>query len=92
MTNSMVELLLGGAARTTSLRLAAAILGIAVALVLSGGMAPTAGAVVGDCTPSPSWGTVDAGLEAQVVQLVNAHRNAMGLGSLTVSTSLTAVG
>ena len=86
----MFGLVLGGGTRTTSLRRATAILGIAVAVVLSGGVVPTAGAAVGDCTPSPSWGTVDASLEAQVVQLVNAHRNAMGLGSLTVSTSLTA--
>jgi uncharacterized protein YkwD len=59
-------------------------------VVLSGRVAPTAGGAVGDCTPSPSWGTVDASLEAQVVQPVDAHRTAMGLGSLTVSKSLTA--
>jgi uncharacterized protein YkwD len=89
-TTSMVGLLLGRATRTNSPRLAIAILGIAVAVVLSGRVAPTAGGAVGDCTPSPSWGTVDASLEAQVVQLVDAHRTAMGLGSLTVSKSLTA--
>ncbi len=52
--------------------------------------AQTAGAAVGDCTPSPSWGTVDTSLAAQVVQLVNQHRAGMGLVTLSNAATLTA--
>jgi uncharacterized protein YkwD len=59
-------------------------------LVLSAPLAAPAPAAVGDCTPSSSWGTRDASLEAQVVQLVNQHRAALGLSQLSVASSLSA--
>lgn len=65
-----------------------ALVGVVGALGWSG-LAPLAGAV-GDCTPSAGWGTLQPSLESQVVQLVNAHRTAMGLGALTLAPSLTA--
>jgi len=46
--------------------------------------------VVGDCTPGASWGTLNASFAAQVLDLVNQHRTAMGLNALSTSPTLTA--
>jgi uncharacterized protein YkwD len=60
-------------------------------LVIGTGAATPAGTATGDCTPSPSWGTLaSADVEAQVVQLVNAHRAALGLRPLVQARALTA--
>jgi uncharacterized protein YkwD len=69
-------------------RLLALALTLVIALTPLSGQ--TAGAAVGDCVPSSSWGTPDTSLAAQVVQLVNDHRTAMGLGALSVASTLTA--
>ena len=78
--------------RTAIVRRRLAVFGLALAAVTSASglvAAPTT-AAVGDCVPSATWGTIDRALAAQVVQLVNAHRTAMGLGMLSASSSLTA--
>jgi uncharacterized protein YkwD len=63
---------------------------IAAGLAASG-WAVSARTAAGDCTPVSSWGTQEpAQVEADLVQLVNAHRAALGLGQLTVAPSLTA--
>ncbi len=49
-----------------------------------------AAAVIGNCTPDAAWGTPDTTFAAQVVTLVNQHRQAMGLPALGVSATLTA--
>jgi uncharacterized protein YkwD len=69
-----------------SLVLAAAVLAAVAALLAPG----QASAVVGNCTPSASWGTPDTTFASQVVALVNQHRQAMGLSTLGVSPTLTA--
>jgi uncharacterized protein YkwD len=66
--------------------LAAAAAVAAVALIAPAG----ASAVVGNCTPDAAWGAPDASFAAQVVTLVNQHRQAMGLSTLGVSPTLTA--
>ena len=70
-----------------SVALAAVLLVALVALV-----APTqrAAAAVGNCTPDASWGTPDTSFAAQVVTLVNQHRQSLGLSTLGVSPTLTA--
>ena len=71
----------------------AAVLAIAavLGLVIGTRAAPPARTATGDCTPSPSWGTLaSADVEAQVVQLVNAHRAALGLRALVQAKALTA--
>jgi len=50
--------------------------------------APSAGAIVGNCTPGSTWGTVDATAATQVVDLVNQHRASLGLAKLSVSPTL----
>jgi uncharacterized protein YkwD len=63
----------------------------AAALLVCARPASPAGTRAGDCAPSPSWGTLQPdAVEAQVIQLVNAHRAAMGLATLTLARSLTA--
>ena len=70
--------------------------GLAVAAVVAVGLAASGWAMsarsaAGDCTPLSSWGTLEpAQVEAELVQLVNAHRAALGLRELTVASSLTA--
>ena len=54
------------------------------------GWSATSVAAVGDCSPSATWGSLQPSLESQVLQLVNDHRTALGLGTLTLSGSLTA--
>src|SRR5215470_6232622 len=77
----------GGARRATGVLAVAAVL----CLVIGAGAATPAGTATGDCTPSPSWGTlVPADVESQVVQLVNAHRATLGLRPLVVAKALTA--
>ncbi len=61
-------------------------LAAAVALVAAG----PASAFVGNCTRDAAWGTPDTTFAAQVVTLVNQHRQAMGLSTLGVSPTLTA--
>ena len=53
------------------------------------GAATPASAVVGNCTPTAGWGTLNATFATQVVSLVNQHRQAMGLAPLGVSPTLT---
>ena len=43
---------------------------------------------VGDCTAQSSWGTPLPGLAARVVDLINAHRRALGLRALNISPTL----
>ncbi len=50
----------------------------------------TASAAVGNCTRDASWGTPSSAFAAQVVTLVNQHRQALGLPTLGVSPTLTA--
>ena len=70
--------------------------GLAVAGVIAVGLAASGWAMsartaAGDCTPVSSWGSLEpAQVEADLVQLVNAHRAALGLRQLTVAPSLTA--
>jgi uncharacterized protein YkwD len=60
-------------------------------LVIGARAAAPAGSASGDCTPSPSWGTLaSADVEAEVVQLVNAHRAALGLRPLVQAKALAA--
>jgi uncharacterized protein YkwD len=47
-------------------------------------------AALGDCTPDPSWPANRADLAAQVLALVNQHRQDLGLNALHVSPALTA--
>jgi uncharacterized protein YkwD len=51
---------------------------------------PTTASAVGDCTPAVSWPAARADLAAQVVDLINARRVALGLPTLAVSPTLTA--
>ena len=61
-----------------------------LAVAASAGATP-ARTAAGDCTPSPSWGTLEpAQVESELIQLVNAHRAALGLHTLTPAGSLTA--
>lgn len=71
-------------------RLTALALVCLTALSLSFGGARTAQAVVGDCTPDASWGTLSTSYADQVLALVNQHRTAMGLSPLSTSSTLTA--
>ena len=65
----------------------AAVLG----LVIGARAALPVGAGAGGCAPSSSWGTLaSAHAEAQVVQLVNAHRAVLGLRALVQAKALTA--
>ena len=50
----------------------------------------SAAATVTSCTAASDWGTSRADFAARVVDLVNAHRAARGLGALAVSPTLTA--
>jgi len=61
----------------------------AAALALSFGGSSPAYAVVGDCTPGSTWGTINTSFESQVLTLVNQHRTAMGLSALSTSPTLT---
>jgi uncharacterized protein YkwD/chitodextrinase len=65
--------------------LAAAAAAITVSLLPGG-----AAAVVGDCVPQASWGTLNASYTQQVFQLVNQHRAARGLSQLGSLASLSA--
>jgi uncharacterized protein YkwD len=69
------------------LALAAAACALAVAAV-SPPTSPAGG--VGGCTPAANFRPENAAFAAQVVQLVNQHRTAMGLKALAVSPTLTA--
>jgi uncharacterized protein YkwD len=61
-----------------------------VALAASAGATP-ARTSTGDCAPGGSWGTLQpASVETEVIALVNAHRAALGLHTLTPAPSLTA--
>jgi uncharacterized protein YkwD len=62
--------------------------GLAGAFLLSPLVAPAH--AVGDCTPANNWGTPRADFASQVVDLVNQHRNPLGLAALHVSPTLTA--
>jgi uncharacterized protein YkwD len=66
----------------------AALAGVAAVLAL--GSAHPAAAVVGNCTPDASWGTLNSNFASQVVTLVNQHRQAMGLSTLSYSPTLNA--
>ncbi len=60
-------------------------------LVIGARAATPAGTATGDCTPSSSWGTLSsADVEAEVVQLVNVHRAALGLRPLVQARALIA--
>lgn len=56
------------------------------------GVMPSAGAVVGNCSPGTDWGTPRQDLAAKVVDLVNQHRASKGLVQLQATTSLTNAG
>ena len=71
------------------LALCAAFFAVLVAAPSSLPVAPTPSlAAVGNCTPDPAWGTVNSTFASQVLSLVNAHRTAMGLTALNVSSTL----
>ena len=72
------------------LALAVATVGFAAAGGSIGVERATATALVGDCVVGSGWGTPRADLASQAVQLVNAHRTAMGLRALVVSPTLSA--
>jgi uncharacterized protein YkwD len=57
---------------------------LAPALLLSA--QPTAAG--GNCTPDPSWGTLNRQFEAEVVQIVNNHRQSIGVQPVAVSPAL----
>jgi uncharacterized protein YkwD len=66
------------------------VLGVAVVLGFAIGARAALPAGPGDCTPSPSWGTLASDdVELQVVQLVNARRVALGLRPLVQTRALT---
>src|SRR5207249_2612281 len=46
-------------------------------------------AAVGDCTPGADWGTSRPNLAADVLTLVNAHRQQIGLSALSQASTLT---
>jgi uncharacterized protein YkwD len=76
----------GGGTRHGLAALAVAV----VALAASAGATP-ARTSTGDCTPQASWGTLQpASVETEVIALVNAHRAALGLHTLTPAPSLSA--
>jgi uncharacterized protein YkwD len=76
-----------GLRRGSAVVAVAAVLG----LLIGAPAASPARTASGDCTPSPAWGTLaSADVEAQIVQLVNAHRTALGLRPLVQAKSLTA--
>jgi uncharacterized protein YkwD len=62
----------------------AAVLAVAAALVAPAGHAG------GGCSPASDWPAANSGYAAEVVALVNDHRASLGLGSLQISSSLTA--
>jgi len=62
-------------------------LAASVALIAPG---QQAAAAVGTCTRDTSWGAPDSTFAAQVVTLVNQHRQSLGLAPLGVSPTLTA--
>ena len=62
---------------------------LAAAALGPGRLVPQASAVVGNCTPSSTWGTVRQDFADRVVQLVNQHRASLGLTQLVVTTPLT---
>ncbi len=69
--------------------LAAALVAVsAVALAAAPAPAP-ATALVGDCTPGATWAAARTNLASAVITLVNAHRAALGLRTLSVSPALT---
>jgi uncharacterized protein YkwD len=74
--------------RTFAVR-AAAVVVLATVFAFSLGSARSARAAVGDCTPGSYWGTLNASFASQVLDLVNQHRSAMGLGTLSTSPTLT---
>ncbi len=75
--------------RSKTLR-AAAVLALALAFApVSSQVVPVASAVVGDCNPDPSWGTLNPSYADQVVTLTNQHRSDLGLVTLQVSPTLT---
>ncbi|HZP73030.1 MAG TPA: CAP domain-containing protein [Gaiellaceae bacterium] len=66
---------------------------LAVVAVAAGTFAATgvhASTTVGGCTPQASWPAAKPALAAQVVALINAHRQSVGLSALAVSPALTA--
>src|SRR5581483_8170635 len=65
---------------------------LALAAVAASAIAIRPAAAVGNCSPDPSWGTLSSTFAGQVVQLVNQHRQAMGLPTLGISPTLTAAG
>src|SRR4051794_18412703 len=76
-----------GARRGTAVLAAAALF----ALVIGIKAASPARQAVGDCSPAAGWGTlVSADVDAQIVQLVNAHRATLGLRALVQAKALTA--
>lgn len=68
------------------LALAAAACAVAVAALSP----PTSPGAVGGCTPGANFRPENPAFAAQVIQLVNQHRTAMGLRALAVSPTLTA--
>jgi uncharacterized protein YkwD len=64
---------------------------LVAACLVAAALAVAAPAQAGSaCAPNVSWGTVDRSFETQVVALVNKHRSALGLSSLTLDPALTA--
>jgi uncharacterized protein YkwD len=57
---------------------------LAPVLLLGGGGATASS----NCTPDPSWGTLNRQFEANVVEIVNNHRQSMGVHPLAVSPAL----
>ena len=66
-----------------------ALVAVAPAAVPSSPPTATAYAAIGDCTPGSEWGTLREDYAAEVVQLVNQHRDSLGLSQLQTTSPLT---
>ena len=66
------------------------ILAVGIAASVFAVVGVEASPTVGDCTPQANWPAAKPKLAAQVVSLINAHRQSVGLGALVVSPALTA--
>lgn len=66
-----------------------AALAACLAASTAGGVGLASRLAVGDCTPGADWGTPRQSLAPAVLNLVNAHRSALGLSQLRSSPTLT---
>jgi uncharacterized protein YkwD len=64
--------------------------GFALSLTVKPGLHPARAAAAADCAPLAGWPAARDDLAAGVLSLVNAHRQALGLQPLTVSSALQA--